>query len=77
MNMRIIRNLKDFYLENRKRIHLIIIDQRMKDVCDAYYRDELGMREICNALNMSIHEVNGRLLAAASIMIRCKSDIDV
>lgn len=75
MNLRAISNLTEFYLENRERIHLIIIDQKMKEVCDAYYRDKLNLREICNKLNMSIHEVNGRLLALASIMIRCKSDI--
>ena len=76
MNLQIISNLKPFYLENRERIHLIMTDVKMRSVCDGYYRDELNMREICNNLNMSIHEVNGRLLAAASIMIRCKGDLN-
>lgn len=75
MKTKIINNLTEFYIENRKKIHLIIVDQKMKDVCDAYYIDKLSFREISDKLNMSIQEVNGRMLAAASIMIRCKSDI--
>jgi len=76
MNLQIISNLRPFYLENRERIHLIMTDAKMHAVCDGYYRDGLNMREICDALNMSIHEVNGRLLAAASVMIRCKGDFE-
>lgn len=75
MKTKIINNLREFYLENRKKIHLIIVDQKMKEVCDAYYIDQLSFRQISNTLNMSIHEVNGRMLAATSIMIRCKGDI--
>jgi len=76
MKTKIINNLKEFYLQNRERIHLILVDQKMKDVCDTYYIDELSFRQISDTLNMSIHEVNGRMLAAVSIMIRCKEDID-
>ena len=75
MKTRIINDLRDFYLKHRETIHILLVEQKMREVCDAYYIDELKAREVSQALNITIHEVNGRLLSACSIMIRYKAEI--
>lgn len=75
MNTRIINELKEFYLINRERVHIILVEQKMRDVCDAYYMDDLNVQEISKMLDITIYEVKGRLLSAGSIMIRYKLEI--
>lgn len=75
MKTRILNDLRDFYRKHRETIHILLVEQKMRDVCDAYYMDELHVRQISQVLDISIHKVNGRLLSACSIMIRYKEEI--
>ena len=75
MNTRIINDLKEFYVQNRERIHILLVEQKMRDVCDAYYMNGLNVQEISKMLDITIYEVKGRLLSACSIMIRYKVEI--
>jgi len=75
MKTRIMNDLKEFYLKHRETIHILLVEQKMRDVCDAYYMDELTVRQISQVLTIDIHQVNGRLLSACSIMVRYKGEI--
>lgn len=75
MKTRILNDLRDFYIKYRETIHILLVEQKMRSVCDAYYIDTLHIREVAKLLDISIHEVNGRLLSACAIMIRYKSEI--
>ena len=75
MKTRIINDQRAFYLDHREAIHMLLVEQTMRDVCDAYYVNRLSVRQVATKLKISIHEVNGRLLSACSIMVRYKGEI--
>lgn len=57
MRTNIIEDLRSYYLDQNVKIHKLLGNEKMKQVCDAYFKQRLTYVKISERFDMTIDEV--------------------
>lgn len=70
MRTNIIEDLRSYYLDQNVKIHKLLGNRTMVQICDAYFIDRLTYVVISKQFNITIDEVNKFMITACGLIIR-------
>ncbi len=70
MRTNIIEDLRSYYLDQNVKIHKLLGNEKMKQVCDAYFKQRLTYVKISERFDMTIDEVSKLMITACGLIIR-------
>lgn len=70
MRTNIIEDLRSYYLDQHIKINKMLGNNKMKQICDAYFMERLTYVKISERFNMTIDEVSKLMITACGLIIR-------
>ena len=70
MRTNIIEDLRSYYLDQHVKIHQMLSNNKMKQICDAYFKERLTYVKISERFDMTIDEVSKLMITACGLIIR-------
>jgi predicted DNA-binding protein YlxM (UPF0122 family) len=70
MRTNIIDDLRAYYLDQNVKIYKLLGNEKMKRICDAYFKYKLSYRQIAKRFDMTVSEVSNMMITACGLIIR-------
>lgn len=70
MRINIIDDLRAYYLDQNVKVHRLLGNERLRQICDAYFKHRLNYPQIAKRYDMRVSEVSNLMIRACGIIIR-------